>query len=69
MGIFDKFFHGHLSLLFWVMGVGSQHDDRVSQRKKFLSVFVLLNILVEVGLSELPHNSFDLLGLTGEQEL
>ena len=47
------------------MGISGQHDDGVGQREEFLGVLVVLLVLVEVGLGELPHYALDLLGLTG----
>jgi hypothetical protein len=68
LGIFDKLFHGHFLFLFGVVGVSGQHDNGVSQRKKFFSIIVVIVVLTEIRLGKLPNNPFDLLGLTGKSE-
>lgn len=67
--IFDELLAGHFAFLFWIVGVGGEHDDGVSKGEELVGVVVALDIGLVEGERELPNDSLDLLGLAGQSEL
>ncbi len=68
MGVSDELLKTHFFLLFGVVRVCCQHDDRVGEGEQFISVVEGLFVLLVERQGKLPDDSLDLLRLPWKSE-